>query len=91
MAYHILLYNAAKKDSHMSFYCFDVVRHHHCATEADNGSIAHPCLWYMSVKQRWNDTDKRKSKDSEKNLSQFHFVHHKSYMDCPRQEHVPPR
>jgi hypothetical protein len=25
---------------------------------------------------RWNDTDRGKPKDSEKNLSQCHFVHH---------------
>ncbi|KDR16776.1 hypothetical protein L798_09305 [Zootermopsis nevadensis] len=32
---------------------------------------------------QWNDTDKEKLKDSEKNVSMCHFVHHKSNMDCP--------
>jgi hypothetical protein len=31
------------------------------------------------MEQRWNDTDREKQKDSEKNLSQHHFVHHKSH------------
>jgi hypothetical protein len=28
---------------------------------------------------RWNDIDKGKPKNSEKNLSHCHFVHHKSH------------
>jgi hypothetical protein len=30
--------------------------------------------------RRWNDIDRGKPKNSEKNLSQCHFVHHKSNM-----------
>jgi hypothetical protein len=30
--------------------------------------------------RRWDDTGRGKSKNSEKNLSQCHFVHHKSHM-----------
>jgi hypothetical protein len=33
----------------------------------------------MNVEQQWNDTDRIKLKDSEKNLSQCHSVHHKSH------------
>jgi hypothetical protein len=29
----------------------------------------------------WNNTDRQKSKNSEKTLFQCHFVHHKSHMD----------
>jgi hypothetical protein len=29
----------------------------------------------------WNETDRGKSKYSGKNLTQYHFVHHKSHMD----------
>ena len=31
----------------------------------------------------WNDTDREKPKYSEKNLSQFHFLHYKSHIDYP--------
>jgi hypothetical protein len=35
----------------------------------------------VNIEQRWNDIDRGKPKDSEKNLSQCHFVYHKSHMD----------
>jgi hypothetical protein len=38
------------------------------------------------MEEQWNDTDMEKPKNSEKNLSQCHFVYHKSHMDCPRHE-----
>ena len=37
----------------------------------------------MSMECWWTDNDRRKAKYSEKNLSQSHFVHHRSYMDRP--------
>jgi Zn-finger protein len=37
--------------------------------------------FYISMEHRWNEIDRRKPKYSEKNLSQCHFVHHKSQMD----------
>jgi hypothetical protein len=33
------------------------------------------------MEQRWNETDRGKPKYSEKNLSQCHFVYHKSHID----------
>jgi hypothetical protein len=47
-------------------------------TAGTNGSIVHPP---DDMKPRWNDIDREKSKNSEKNMSHCHFVHHKSYMD----------
>jgi hypothetical protein len=38
---------------------------------------------WMSMENWWDDSDKRKWKYSEKNLSQCHFVWHKSPMDWP--------
>jgi hypothetical protein len=32
----------------------------------------------VNIERRWNDADRRNPKDSEKNLSQCHFVHHNS-------------
>jgi hypothetical protein len=38
----------------------------------------------------WNDIDRRKLKNSEKTLSQYHFVHHRSHMDNPGFSGEPP-
>jgi hypothetical protein len=35
------------------------------------------------MKHRWNEIDRGKPKYSEKTLSQWHLVHHKSHMDQP--------
>jgi hypothetical protein len=49
---------------------------------ASNGPFIHPPndTW-VNIEQRWNDTDRRKPKDSENNLSQCHSVQHKSHTD----------
>jgi hypothetical protein len=47
-------------------------------TAATNGPIVHPPgNTYEYGEPRWNDIDRGKPKNSEKNLSQCHFVHHK--------------
>jgi hypothetical protein len=35
----------------------------------------------LVMEHRWNEIDRGKPKNSGKNLSQCHFVHHKSHMD----------
>jgi hypothetical protein len=54
---------------------------------AANGPIVHPPddIW-MNVEQRWNHTDRGNPKDSQKILSQCHFVHHKTHVDYPENE-----
>jgi hypothetical protein len=47
--------------------------------------------WYEFGERRWNDIDRGKPKNSEKNLSQCHFVNHKSHTDWPGREPGPPR
>jgi hypothetical protein len=36
------------------------------------------------MEHRWNEIDEGKPKYSGKTLSQYHFVHHKSHMEWPR-------
>jgi hypothetical protein len=43
------------------------------------------------VEHRWNETNRGKPKYSGKNLSQCHFVHHKSHKDRRGIESGPPR
>jgi hypothetical protein len=48
-------------------------------------------LFFQVMEHLWNEIDRRKPKYSGKNLSQCHFVNHKSHMDSPGIEPGPPR
>jgi hypothetical protein len=40
----------------------------------------------MSMTPRWDDTDRGEPKNSEKNLSQCHFVHYKSHISIGKKK-----
>jgi hypothetical protein len=46
-------------------------------------------MTYEYIEPRWNDTDRRKPENSEKNLSQCYFVHHKFHVEWPGLEPGP--
>jgi hypothetical protein len=45
------------------------------------GLLFIPQMIHQYGQKWWNDTDRVKPKNSEKNLYQCHFVHHVSHMD----------
>jgi hypothetical protein len=46
---------------------------------------------WVNMKQRLNDTDRGKPKDSERNLFRYHFVLHKFLMNWPGRKSGPKR
>jgi hypothetical protein len=58
-----------------------VVVHVDGVTASTNWPFVHSQMKYEYEEPRWNDIDRGKLKNSERNLSQCHFVHQISYMD----------
>jgi hypothetical protein len=45
----------------------------------------------MNMEPWWNDIDREKPKELERNLYKYHFARHKSHMDWPGRELGLPR
>jgi hypothetical protein len=67
-----------------------VIPGHCCANSAfqqweplsPTGLLFTPQMIYEYAEPRWHDIDTGKLKNSDRNLSQCHFVHRKSHLDC---------
>jgi hypothetical protein len=55
------------------------------------GLLFTPQMIYEYEEPRWNNIDMRNLKNSEKDLSQSYFIHHKSHTDGPVRVPGPPR
>jgi hypothetical protein len=55
------------------------------------GLLFIPQMIYEYGEPRRNDAEREKPKNSEKRLSQCHFVHHKFHMDWTMRKLGPPR
>jgi hypothetical protein len=53
-------------------------------TVATNWPMSIPQVIYVYGEPWWNDTDRGKLKNLDKNMSQYHFVHQNSHMHWPR-------
>ena len=48
-------------------------------------------VYIKIIAEHWWNDDRRQSKYSEKNVNQWHFIHHKTHTDCPGIEPRPPQ
>jgi hypothetical protein len=62
-----------------------------CELRPPTGLLFIPQFIYECGELRWNYIDRRKPKNSDINLSQCHFVNHKSHTDWPRRDPGPTR
>jgi hypothetical protein len=65
-------------------YCCDEVRLCLCGTAAANGPFVQaPNDTWVATDQRRNKTEGGGQRDSEENVSQYHYVPQTSHLDCP--------
>jgi hypothetical protein len=58
-----------------------VALHGHVDEARLSPNYGHQWAYYSSLEPWLNDNDRGKPKNSEKNLPQYHFVHHKFHTD----------
>jgi hypothetical protein len=86
----LAVFPSLQKAKPVVFFCFygEGPRSSFCGRNAALSLILQLCdeddwcfLFFREMEHRWNEIDRGKPKYSGKNLSQCHFVHHKSHMD----------
>jgi hypothetical protein len=73
----------------MKQWCNDTDREKLKYWEKKHYTVSAVDKWNTSAEHWWDDTDRGKPAYLEKTLAQYHFVHHKSHVNCPAIESGP--